>query len=199
MTTEAAPLKSTALPNVVVLPDVLRIPQLDRLRTLRLYLPSNYHQSEKRYPVIYMHDAQNLFDDATAYAGEWGVDETMAELERTLGFEAIVAGIDHGGVLRAQEMIPWAQPWLPAAEGREYIRFVLETVKPWLDTYYRTVPNREATAMVGSSFGGLITHYALVHYPHLIGMAAILSPSYFVSEQIYNETRDHPWADGGRT
>ena len=72
-----APVASTAQPNVHVLPTPFVIPGLNRQRTVRIYLPPGYGRAQRRYPVLYMHDGQNLFDDATAYAGEWGVDETL--------------------------------------------------------------------------------------------------------------------------
>jgi predicted alpha/beta superfamily hydrolase len=90
-------------------------------------------------------------------------------------------------------MIPWPVPAQPVAEGVAYASFVVETVKPWIDVHYRTQPERETTAMVGSSYGGLLTHFALTHYANIIGKAAILSPSYYVSERIFEETRAHPW------
>ncbi len=92
----AAEKPSTAGPTVAVLHPALEMPGLDRSRTLRLYLPPGYAQGNRRYPVIYMHDGQNLFDDATAYAGEWGIDEALDELAARTGFEAIVVGIDDG-------------------------------------------------------------------------------------------------------
>jgi predicted alpha/beta superfamily hydrolase len=190
---------STATRNVSVLPQPLAMPGLGRSRALRVYLPPSYERGDRRYPVIYMHDGQNLFDDASAYAGEWGVDEAMNELARTRGFEAIVVGIDNGRELRDQEMIPWPLPTQRIAEGAAYTAFVVETVKPWIDAHYRTLAGRETTAMVGSSYGALITHYALLHYPQTIGKAAILSPSYYVSNDIFEETAAHPWPSGTRT
>ena len=97
--------ESTALPSVHVLPEPLALPGLGRSRTLRLCLPPSYAlEPQRRYPVIYMHDGQNLFDAATSYAGEWGVDETCAQLARDTGFEALVVGIDNGREKRTTEM-----------------------------------------------------------------------------------------------
>jgi predicted alpha/beta superfamily hydrolase len=191
---------STAQPNVVVLPQPFEIASLHRTRTVRLYLPPSYATAPaKRYPVIYMHDGQNLFDDATSYAGEWGVDESMNELARTKGFEAIVVGIDNGGEHRNSELTSWANPRIAAVEGPQYMAFVVETLKPWIDAHYRTLPGRESTAMIGSSLGGLVTHYALLRYPQVIGKAGILSPSYWISQKVYDDTKAHPWPAGTRT
>jgi predicted alpha/beta superfamily hydrolase len=172
---------------------------LHRTRTLRLYLPPSYAaHKERRYPVIYMHDGQNLFDQVTAYAGEWCVDESMNALARHYGFEAIVVGIDNSGSVRAQELIPWPDPRLPVSEGAAYVAFVMDTVKPWIDEHYRTQPDRAHTAMIGSSLGGFITHYAMTHHPDAIGKVGIFSPSYFVSARIFEETEAHPWPAGTR-
>src|ERR1700744_1269361 len=91
------PRASTAGPGVHVLVQRLAMPGLGRERTLRLYLPPSYESApDRRYPVIYMHDGQNLFDDATSYAGEWGVDETMDAFARTRGLRALRGGRGQG-------------------------------------------------------------------------------------------------------
>jgi predicted alpha/beta superfamily hydrolase len=194
------PRASTAGPGVHVLAQRLAMPGLGRDRTLRLYLPPSYDSApDKRYPVIYMHDGQNLFDDATSYAGEWGVDETMDAFARTRGFEAIVVGIDNGGEERLHELSPWTNPKYGAAQGEQYMAFVVDVVKPFVDAHYRTRPDRENTAIAGSSMGGLISHYALLRYPQVFGKAAIFSPSYWFSNEVYTQTAAHPWPAGTRT
>ena len=191
---------STAGPGVHVLAQRFAMPGLGRERTLRLYLPPSYDSSpDKRYPVIYMHDGQNLFDDATSYAGEWGVDETMDAFARTRGFEAIVVGIDNGGEERLRELSPWTNPKYGTAQGEQYMAFVVDVVKPFIDTHYRTRPDRADTAIAGSSMGGLISHYALLRYPQVFGKAAIFSPSYWFSGEVYTQTAAHPWPAGTRT
>ena len=194
------PRASTAGPGVHVLAQRLAMPGLGRERTLRLYLPPSYESAPgKRYPVIYMHDGQNLFDDATSYAGEWGVDETMDAFARMRGFEAIVVGIDNGGEERLRELSPWTNPKYGAAQGEQYMAFVVDVVKPFVDTHYRTRPDREDTAIAGSSMGGLISHYALLRYPQVFGKAAIFSPSYWYSNEVYTQTAAHPWPAGTRS
>ena len=188
------PRPSTAGPGVHVLAQRLAMPGLGRERTLRLYLPPSYESSTtKRYPVIYMHDGQNLFDDATSFAGEWGVDETLDEFARMRGFEVIVVGIDNGGAERNHELSPWSNPQIDPAQGEQYMAFVVDVVKPFIDAHYRTRPDRADTAMIGSSLGGLVTHYALLRYPQVFGKAAIFSPSYWVSNEVYTQTAAHPW------
>src|SRR5690349_9465376 len=115
-------------------------PQLDNTRNLLVYLPPTYPQRDRTYPVLYMHDAQNLFDAATAFGGhEWGVDETLDALSAE-GLEAIVVGLPHMNADRIPEYNP-----LPARGGRgeQYLRFIIETVKPLIDTSLRTQPEPE--------------------------------------------------------
>ena len=186
-TARAAP--STALPSVQVLPEPLPMPGLDRSRTLRLCLPPSYGQAPtRRYPVIYMHDGQNLFDAATSYAGEWGVDETMAALAQATGFEALVVGIDNGGSRRNTEMAPYDHAQLGKAEGPAYLDFIVRTVKPFIDRGWRTQPAREHTALIGSSLGGLISHAALLRHGDVFSRYGLFSPSYWAAPQLFEAT-----------
>lgn len=183
----AAP--STALPSVQVLPEPLPMPGLGRSRTLRLCLPPSYgREPQRRYPVIYMHDGQNLFDAATSYAGEWGVDETMRALAEATGFEALVVGIDNGGAKRNQEMAPYDHAELGRAEGPAYLDFIAKTVKPFIDAGWRTRPEREHTALIGSSLGGLISHVALLWHGEVFGRYGLFSPSYWAAPQLFDAT-----------
>ena len=176
---------STALPNVVILKPPLAIPGLDRQRTIRLYLPPGYKSSDQRYPVLYMHDGQNLFDDATSFVGEWGVDESLDALAVTRKLELIVVGIDHGGEKRIAELSPWDNPKYGKAEGKAYMEFVVKVVKPYIDSHFRTLPDRENTAIMGSSLGALISHYAIYQYPEIFSKAGLLSPAYWFSAEVY--------------
>lgn len=181
---------STAAENVHVLPP-LPMPDLGRERRLRVYLPPGYDKASDRYPVVYMHDAQNLFDAATSYVGEWGVDETLNALA-TEGFELIVVGIDHGAELRIRELSPWPHEYADEAEGESYLDFVTDTVKPFIDARYRTLPGREHTAIFGSSLGGLMSHYAITSRGDIFSRAGIFSPSYPLTEAVYEHTRRNP-------
>lgn len=179
----------TALPSVQVIDSPLTMPDLSRTRTLRLCLPPSYaSEPGKRHPVIYMHDGQNLFDAATGFAGEWGVDETMAALARETGFEALVVGIDNGGEHRNTEMAPYDHDRLGKAEGRAYLDFIVNTVKPFIDAGWRTLPGREHTALIGSSLGGLISHAALLWHGEVFGRYGLFSPSYWAAPQLFDET-----------
>ena len=179
----------TAAANVKVIETPLGIPGLDRERQIRIYLPPNYSSSKKRYDVLYMHDGQNLFDDATSFVGEWGVDEVLNELYEEQGFELIVVGIDNGQQHRMQELTGWDHEKYGKAEGREYMDFIVRTVKPYIDGKYRTFPSWEHTGIMGSSMGGLISHYAIFQYAGYFSKAGIFSPSYWYSEGPFEQAR----------
>jgi predicted alpha/beta superfamily hydrolase len=196
--TPEPPRKSTAGPSVQVLAP-MPIPGLDRERTIRVYLPPGYETGRKRYRVLYMFDGQNLFDDATSYIGEWGVDETLDALAKNEGIELIVVGIDHGNELRMRELSPWTNPELGGApDGEAFMAFVVKRLKPYIDNNYRTKPGRQDTAIMGSSMGGLMTDYAVHQYPETFGMAGIFSPSYWISDDAYKHAAAHPLSRGTR-
>ncbi len=187
-TTAKPATSSTAGPGVSALSTKLMIPSLSRERTVRLYLPPGYANSTKRYPVLYMHDGQNLFDAATAYAGEWGVDETLDALAKAQGLELIVVGIDNGGEKRMTELNPWDHERFGKGEGAQYMDFIVKVVKPQIDAKYRTLPGREATGIMGSSMGGLISQYAVLQYPHVFSKAGIFSPAYWPGMAVFDMT-----------
>lgn len=178
---------STAASNVQILDHDFSMPQLDRKRRIWVYLPPDYHSSQKNYPVIYMHDGQNLFDNATAFAGEWQVDETLNQLFSEGDFGAIVIGIENGGWRRLDEYSPWYNEQLEAGgEGEKYVDFIANTLKPYIDGTFRTLPQREYTGIIGSSMGGLISHYAAVEHQEVFGKIGVLSPSFWFSNKVYN-------------
>lgn len=169
---------STAAANVTVLEPAFQMPGLQRNRILRLYLPPDYQSSNDSYPVLYMHDAQNLFDASTSYAGEWRVDESLNQLAQQ-GLKLIVVGIDNGGEFRNQELLPYSGPPIGQAQGDQYLQFLVTVVKPYIDQHYRTKADAANTGIMGSSMGGLISHYALLKYPQVFGRYGLFSPSYW--------------------
>ena len=188
---DAAPERpSTAQPNVQVLAP-MTIPGLDRRRTIRLYLPPDYAASHQRYAVLYMHDGQNLFDAATSFLGEWEVDEALNTLVKTRHLQVIVVGIDNGAEHRMQELNAWDNPKYGKAEGQAYMDFIVDVVKPYIDAHYRTKPDRTHTAIMGSSLGGLISHYAIYAYPKVFGKAGIFSPAYWYAPDVFSYTSSH--------
>jgi predicted alpha/beta superfamily hydrolase len=176
---------STAAENVNILCDTFYIPQLDRKRRIWLYLPKEYATATNAYPVIYMHDGQNLFDAATSFSGEWKVDESLNTLAEQNHTQVIVVGIDNGGNERINELTPYTNKQYGGGSGDLYIQFIVETLKPYIDAHYRTLTDRENTAIWGSSLGGLISLYAVLKYDSVFGKAGIFSPSLWYSDSIY--------------
>ena len=172
-----APRPSTASSSVSILSDSFAIPQLGRTRRVWLYLPPGYAASTRRYPVLYMHDGQNVFDAATSFAGEWGVDETLDSLHAKGDRGAIVVAVDNGGTHRLDEYDPWvsSNSKYGGGEGDEYVEFLVHTLKPYIDQHYRTRKDRLNTGIMGSSMGGLISLYAALKYPDVFGRAGVFS------------------------
>lgn len=170
--------KSTASKNVHIIDTAFLIPQLKRTRRIWVYLPEGYDSNTKsRYPVMYMHDGQNVFDESTAYSGEWGVDDF---LDSTQLKKCIVVAIDNGGVKRMNEYNPYNNTRFGKGEGGKYIDFLVKILKPYIDKRYRTVKTKAGTAIAGSSMGGLISLYAVLKYPAVFGSAGIFSPALWI-------------------
>lgn len=170
-------------------------PQLNNHRDILVYLPPSYDATVEPYPVVYMHDGQNLFDSATGFAGqEWQVDETMEALSRE-GLEAIVVGIPHMGASRIQEYNPF--PEFRGGEGELYLDFLTDTLKPIIDRDFRALPDRDHTGLIGSSMGGLISLYGFFHRPHTFGFAGVMSPALWIAGgAIYEDVQDQPFVPG---
>jgi isoamylase len=181
--------------TVHVLPQVYS-PQLDNQRDILVYLPPGYNQTEMRYPVIYMHDGQNLFDDATSYTCEWQVDETMEQLSQA-GYAAIVVGISNVRGQRINEYSPFEDPERGGSRGEQYLAFITETLKPLIDQQFRTLPDRIHTGIMGSSMGGLISLYGFFRYREIFGFAGVMSPSlWFAGRAIFDALRAAPLVPG---
>lgn len=182
---------STAMDNVHVIDEEFYMPLLDRHRGLRIYLPPGYDKSEERYPVLYMHDGQNLFDNTTAYIEEWEVDETLNMLSSENGFDAIVIGIDNGGDKRMDEYNPWNHPKYGGGEGDRYTKFIVENIKPHIDSTLRTLADPKNTCILGSSMGGLISYYAGLKYPDVFGKVGVFSPSFWIADEVEEFTEEN--------
>lgn len=152
-------------------------PELDNRRDIWVYLPPSYEtETPRRYPVIYMHDGQNLFDRHASYVDEWEVDESMEKLAAE-GLEAIVVGINNLNRMEEYAPFPLIERGAAAGLGEVYMRFIVETLKPAIDAEFRTLPDVANTALAGSSLGGLITLYGFFTHPQVFGMAAAFSPA----------------------
>lgn len=172
------PSKHSITGTVMVL-EAVHSPQLNNQRDILVYLPPSYAISDRRYPVIYMHDGQNVFDAATSYVGEWRVDETLESLYNE-GIEAVVVGIPSTEE-RVHELAPFAASNSKGL-GDAYLSFIINTVKPLIDAHYRTIATRESTGIMGSSMGGLITLYGFYKHPHIFGFAGVISPAFFFGD-----------------
>jgi predicted alpha/beta superfamily hydrolase len=174
----------------------VRSPQLNNERDVLVHLPPSYESSHKQYPVLYMHDGQNLFDERTSYAGDWQVDETMQLLGRE-GIEAVVVGIPNNGVHRLDEYSPFRDGHHRGGRGDEYLAFIVNTLKPMIDRDFRTLPDRANTATIGSSMGGLISLYAFFRYPEVFGLAGVMSPAlWFAGDAVLQYVSHAPFHPG---
>lgn len=178
----------TAVGNTHILDLDFGMPQFNTQRAVWIYLPQNYYVSSQSYPVLYMHDSQNLFDALYSFAGEWGIDESMEDIQNNGGLPAIVVGIENGGVSRIDEYTPWVNAQYGGGEGEAYIDFLVNTLKPNIDANFRTRPGRTTTGIMGSSLGGLISHYAALERPDIFGKAGVFSPSFWFSDSSYTHT-----------
>ena len=177
--------------NVTILNKEFFIPQLNRKRKVWMYLPSDYKVSNESYPVVYMHDGQNLFDTNTSYSGEWNVDETLDKLFKDKNLKLIVVGIDNGGDKRLNEYSPWKNTKYGGGEGNQYLDFIVNTLKPYVDSNFNTLKDKNNTGIIGSSMGGLISHYAALKYPKVFGKIGVYSPAFWFSPEIKDYTKKH--------
>ncbi len=177
-------------------------------RDVLVYLPPSYAtRPARRYPVLYLHDGQNVFDAATSYAGEWGADEA-AESLAARGLDAILVAVPNAGLARGAEYSPW--PVRPSStrqpsQAGAYLDFLTTTVKRRVDADFRTSPKRADTGIAGSSLGGLIALYACLSRPGIFGYCAALSPAFWPGRGgIFSVARERPdpglrvYLDAGR-
>jgi len=181
--------------NVRVLSGV-HSPELGNTRDVQVYLPPSYAASGRHYPVIYMHDGQNLFDPQTSFAGEWRVDETFERIGRE-GVEAVVVAIPNMGEARIDEYSPFRDEARGGGRGEAYVAFIVRTLKPAIDARFRTRTERTHTGIMGSSLGGLISLYAFFREPAVFGFAGVMSPSlWFANRAIFPFVAAHPGWSG---
>ncbi|MBV6441095.1 MAG: hypothetical protein DYG98_26260 [Haliscomenobacteraceae bacterium CHB4] len=197
--------------NIMLLHPDIYMPQLERSRRIWVCLPPDYWTDPKRrYPVVYMQDGQNLFDNPEALFGSWGIDKAMNRLfineqmpfnsdhtvtavypqSSAVNRQPIIIGIENGGQHRIAEYSPWRNARHGGGEGAQYLDFVCDTLKPFVDEHLRTLPGREHTAIMGSSMGGLISLYAAVEKPKVFGMAGVFSPSLWFSKEVYQMVKN---------
>lgn len=187
------PLPKSDTPTKAVATGTLRIiedfasPQLGNSRKLRIYLPPGYDASpQRRYPVLYMHDGQNLFDPKTAAFGTaWEIGTTVDKLIATGAIEPlIIVGIDNTPD-RIAEYTPCCDKKYGGGKIDAYAAFIVDTVKPWADANLRTRTEREHTAIMGSSLGGIASVYIGQQYPQVFSQAAGVSSSFWWNERMF--------------
>jgi predicted alpha/beta superfamily hydrolase len=165
----------------------VRVLQSELDRDLYAYLPPTYEHTDRRYPVLYMHDGLNLFDTPLSFNGEWRVDETMEQLASE-GIEAIVVGVPHGENRTAE--------YVPSERGGAYVEFLVDQVKPLVDSSLRTEPERLATGLAGSSLGGIISLYGFLVRNDVFSFAGVMSPAFWCDESLFALAEDTPRRDG---
>ena len=197
------------------------MPQLNREKQIWIYLPPGYGiDASKRFPVVYMQDGQDLFDSLVnasdslyiseslarkllqgrRWYGSWQIDKHLDRLfteKKTDGI--IVVGISSGDSNRTAEYSPW--PWYdaPVPEGDQYVEFLVQSLKPYIDNHYLTLSGRENTGIAGSSIGGLLALYAGLKYQDVFSKIAAFSPvltsdifGQNLLEHVSREGKSHP-------
>lgn len=185
----------TATGEVKILKSDFSIPQFNRKRRIWVYLPPDYATGNRSYPVLYMHDGQNLFDRALSFAGEWKVDEALDQLSPE-GKDCIVVGIDNGGGDRIEEYTPYRHPSYGGGRGELYVSFLVNTLKPFIDSHFRTLAQPEHTGIAGSSLGGLISFYAGIKHPEIFGKVGVFSPSFWFSDSLKADVESYTASAG---
>ncbi len=178
-------------------------------RDVTVWLPPGYETGSERHAVLYMHDGQNLFDPARAPFGEWGLDEHLVRLIETEQVRApIVVGV-HNTPLRLREYVPATMIAALPGEVRAdliglyggeplsdaYLAFLTEELKPLVDRTWRTLPGRDDTAIMGSSMGGLISLYAMMRKPDVVGAAGCVSTHWPLRIERLDESRLEAWRE----
>jgi len=187
------------LPTIEVVNEAFEIPQLNKTRRVRILLPHDYQDTTRRYPVLYLQDAQNLFDPSAPF-GNWSINEKLAVLKEYGRGDLIVVAIDHGETSRINEYTPKKRINLGIGqrEGTKYLDFMANTLKPFIDENYRTLIQREFTGIGGSSMGGLISLFGGILQPDTFGLVMIFSPSLWIYPEVYEEVKAQNALNGTR-
>lgn len=183
----------------------IRSQALGNQRNVRVYLPPGYEQNpDQRYPVLYVHDGQNVFDSATAAFGvEWGLDETAEHLIRSGQLPPMIIVAADNTPDRLAEYSPIPDPGHGGGKAEAYGRFLVDELKPFVDRQYRTKGDRENTGVMGSSMGGLVSLYLGFKHPSTFGLVGALSPSLWWADRqasrelVTSDGPDRIWLDAG--
>lgn len=163
------------------------IPELSgkEARWAYIYLPDDWQTAGKRYPVLYMFDGHNVFfDEDATYGKSWGMGEFLLKT----GKDLIVVAVEcnHGVNKRLEEYSPFELEFPDSGKlpgrGKVYMDWMVNTLKPFVDQTYPTLPDRSHTSLAGSSMGGLMALYGVCNYNDVFQKAACISPSFWVSK-----------------
>ncbi len=166
----------------------VRIPSLKRRRKVWAFLPDDYFDNpEKRYPVIYFNDGQNVFEGwKAAFGVGWEIHESMRQLSKSMGLrECILIGIEHGNKHRITEYSPFNKDGSFAKEGDAYADFFANRLKKYVDKKLRTLKDRENTGIMGSSMGGLSALYTGFKHQDVYSVVGVFSASLWAAPYIY--------------
>ena len=168
------------------------------MRTIHVYLPDNYNESQEQYPVIYMFDGHNLFfDEDATYGKSWGLKDFLDNYDKKL----IIVGIEcnHEGHERLNEFSPYTYKnsffGFIEGKGQQLMDWVIQELKPIVDKKYRTYPFRECSAVGGSSMGGLMALYTVIKYNQYFSKAACLSSAISMCFLQLQEDLKNSWID----
>ena len=175
-------------PIIEVIEEAYEIPQLNATRKISALLPHDYYKTDKKYPVLYLQDGQNLFNPLAEY-GDWAIDKSMAKLGEEGLKDLIIIAIDHGEQERIIEYLPYYHPRFGQGKGNFYIQFMIEKLIPYINNHYRTLTDFDHTGIGGSSMGGLISLHAGLSNPRVFGKMMIFSPSLWISRMIFNNIK----------
>jgi predicted alpha/beta superfamily hydrolase len=181
---------TTAASNVYLLDTDFPLPQLNTSRRIWVYLPPDYYTSQKQYPVLYMEDGQNLFDQTLSSNGEWKVDESLNALYNQGDYGIVVVGIDNGSVNRLNEYSPWVNPSYGGGQGAPYMNWLEHNLKPYIDKNFRTYNIPKYTGLMGSSMGALISQFGAVQYSQTFKKVGLLSPSFWFTDTIFQQVHN---------
>ena len=165
----------------------IKIPELsgDMERNAYIYLPDDYETAGKRYPVLYMFDGHNVFfDEDATYGKSWGMGEYM----KNSGKQLIIVAVEcnHKDNKRLEEYSPvdfeFPEIGVVPGHGKTYMHWMIQTLKPYIDSHYPTLPERDHTSLAGSSMGGLMALYGVCEFNNVFKKAACISPSFWMSK-----------------
>lgn len=176
------PYRPSQLPKIHLISEEFEIPQLNKTRKIWALLPHDYETSTEHYPVLYLQDAQNLFNENAEF-GNWQIDKKLAVMSDYGIGKIIIIAIEHAESERVQEYNV-GKTLLGKGQGKQYIRFITDTLKPFVDRTFRTKSERESTGIGGSSMGGLVSIFSGLMYPEVFGKLMIFSPSLWVIPKI---------------